>query len=95
MAAQQTKGWTFLGIFSVNRFLAPGVGYPTVHFCAVSGTNSQGCGLQQTFVVFNQGGVDLDGDLHLFDLTNQDDCCHCKGSDTLLDIGPSWDPVPL
>ena len=95
MAAQQTKDLTFLGILLVSRFLAPSVGYPTAQFRVVFGTNSQGCGPQQTFVVFYQGGVDLDGDPHLFDLTNWDDCCHCKGSDTILDIGPSRDPVPL
>ena len=58
---------------------------------AVSGTNSQGCGSQQIFIVFYQGGVDLDGDP--LDLTNQDGCCHCKGSGTVLDIGSSRDPV--
>ena len=77
----------------MSRFPAPGVGYLTTHFHAVSGTNSQGCGLQQTFVVFYQRGVDLDGDPHLFDLTNLGDSCHCKGSDIVLDIGPSRNPV--
>ena len=79
----------------MSRFPAPGVGYPTVRFRTVFGTNSQGCGSQQTFIVFYQGGVDLDGNPHLFDLTNRDDCYHCKGSDTILDIGSSQDPVLL
>ena len=70
VVAQRTKDWPFLRILLVSRFPAPGVGYPTAHFRAVSSTNSQGCGSQQTFVVFYQGGVDLDGDPHLFDSLN-------------------------
>ena len=93
VAAQRTKDLTFLGILLVSHFPAPGVGYPMAQFRVVFGTNSQGCGPQQTFVVFYQGGVDLDGDPHLLDLTNSDDCCHCKGSNTILDIGQSRAPV--
>ena len=93
VAAQRTKDLTFLGILLVNRFPAPGVRYPTAQFHVVFGTNFQGRGPQQTFIVFYQGGVDLDGDP--LDLTNRNDCCHCKGSDTILDIGPSRDPIIL
>ena len=82
---QRSKEWLLFEVLHLGCFSAPSVRYLTAHFRVVPGIDLQGGGLQRTFIVLHQGGVDLHGNYYFVDLTSSMDrggWCHCKESDT-------------